>query len=505
MHGEASSLSEASALALRPDFALGTALVRPALRQVTGPLATVTLEPKVMQVLVALADAGGQVLTRADLVAACWGVRFVADDAVNRAVSEVRRATRTAGGFAVETVPKVGWRIAVDAAPEPVDPPDPPTFGRRSLLLAGGGAALAALGVTVTWPRRSAEVAALIERARIDLRDDLPDGHAQGIGFLTTAVKLAPGDSLAWGRLALAWRNVAEYGEHPTATRQAESAARRALAIEAGQPDAALALATLASDFGNWFPVQHQLDTILARHPDHQETRGARALLDMKAGRVAADVAALERLVAEEPLSPVWTFRLVYGRWAVGRLAEMDQLADRARELWPRHPAVWLARALTLGYTGRTAAAQRLLDAPGGPPRQSRFGRQLQAIWATLGDGQERELRVSEALAAAAASPSTAVLGMQHLAMLGAVDAAFTVARGYLLRRGLDVRLDRRPGEPPVNDQFRRKTMMLWLPSTAAMRADARFLPMLREIGMTRYWRQSGRGPDWLGNRPFPV
>lgn len=466
-----------------------------------------------MQVLVALADAGGQVLTRADLVAACWGVRFVADDAVNRAVSEVRRAARTAGGFMVETVAKVGWRIAAnppaaEAAPRETPPaPASRRIDRRGLLVGGLGVASAAgAAVLLLRPRRSAEVAALIERARIDLRDNLPDSQSQGIGFLNAAVRLAPDDALAWGRLALAWRNVAEIDEQAAgATRQAEVAASRALTLEPDQPDAALALATLASDFGSWLAVQRRLDAILSRHPDHQETRGARALLDMEVGRVGADVAALERLAAEDPLSPTWTFRLVYGRWAVGRLAEMDQLADRARELWPRHPAVWLARALTLGYTGRTTAALRLLDEAGAPPRQSRFGRQLASVWTTLADGRERPERIAEARAAATASPSTAVFGIQHLAMLGAVDDAMAVAEGYLLRRGLDVRLDRRPGEPAMNDQFRRKTMMLWLPSTAALRQDPRFLPLMRAIGLTRYWRLSGRGADYLQGRPLPA
>jgi hypothetical protein len=51
-------------LAARPDFKLGLVDVSPSSRTVTGPGGPADVEPRVMQVLVVLADAAGQVVTR---------------------------------------------------------------------------------------------------------------------------------------------------------------------------------------------------------------------------------------------------------------------------------------------------------------------------------------------------------------------------------------------------------------------------------------------------------
>ena len=101
-----------SPLARRKEIHLGEAVVRPSLRTVEGPRGSAKGEPRVIQVLVALADARGEVLSRDDLLQRCWEGRIVGDDAVNRAIGEVRRIIATTGaGFEVETVPRIGFRL----------------------------------------------------------------------------------------------------------------------------------------------------------------------------------------------------------------------------------------------------------------------------------------------------------------------------------------------------------------------------------------------------------
>ena len=51
-------------LAREPTFRLGAVEIRPSSLEIAGPGGRMTLEPRVMQVLVALARAGGQTLTR---------------------------------------------------------------------------------------------------------------------------------------------------------------------------------------------------------------------------------------------------------------------------------------------------------------------------------------------------------------------------------------------------------------------------------------------------------
>src|SRR3990170_1957445 len=63
-------------------FRIGDVEVRPATREVLGGDRREVLEPRVMQVLVTLAGARGEILSRDDLIDACWSGRAVTDDAI---------------------------------------------------------------------------------------------------------------------------------------------------------------------------------------------------------------------------------------------------------------------------------------------------------------------------------------------------------------------------------------------------------------------------------------
>ena len=73
------------------------------------------LEPKMMDVLVALAQRAGEVVTKAELEAAVWPGRFISDSVLTRAVAGLRRAfddDSQAPRF-VETIAKRGYRLLV--------------------------------------------------------------------------------------------------------------------------------------------------------------------------------------------------------------------------------------------------------------------------------------------------------------------------------------------------------------------------------------------------------
>src|SRR6266540_4138647 len=74
------------------DFRIGDRLVRPGLNRVVSQNATLQLEPKVMQVLVLLADRPGHVVTKEELFRDVWDGAFVTEDVLTRAVGELRRA-----------------------------------------------------------------------------------------------------------------------------------------------------------------------------------------------------------------------------------------------------------------------------------------------------------------------------------------------------------------------------------------------------------------------------
>jgi TolB-like protein/DNA-binding winged helix-turn-helix (wHTH) protein len=100
-------------LAETPDFDLGALRVSPARRQVCMSGECRELEPKVAQVLIALAAASPGVVSRDNLVEQCWGGRIVGDDALNRCILALRHLSReySPEPFAIETVPRVGYSL----------------------------------------------------------------------------------------------------------------------------------------------------------------------------------------------------------------------------------------------------------------------------------------------------------------------------------------------------------------------------------------------------------
>src|SRR5476651_666858 len=124
-------------LALEPAFTLGALEVRPATREVIAGEARELLEPRIIQVLVALARRRGEVVSRDELLQTCWAGRVVGDDAIHRCIFRLRKLAADVGGFEIVTVPRVGFRlveVGADAA-----------NGRRKALWRRPGVA-AALG-----------------------------------------------------------------------------------------------------------------------------------------------------------------------------------------------------------------------------------------------------------------------------------------------------------------------------------------------------------------------
>jgi TolB-like protein len=100
-------------LARESDFSLGPAQVRPRTCGVEVEGAEVRLQPRVMQVLVALARAKGELVSRDALVESCWGGLAVGEDAINRCIQRLRRLAETEvpGAYAIQTLPRIGYRL----------------------------------------------------------------------------------------------------------------------------------------------------------------------------------------------------------------------------------------------------------------------------------------------------------------------------------------------------------------------------------------------------------
>lgn len=148
-------------LAREPNFRLGGVDVRPSTREIVFDGGREVLEPRVMAVLIVLAHARGEVVTRDDLTDACWDGRAPSDDAINRVISRIRRASDLTGGkdFTLETITKVGYRLvaaetratAEAETKAPAALPEPTTAKPRRLWPVALVAALAVAVATGAW------------------------------------------------------------------------------------------------------------------------------------------------------------------------------------------------------------------------------------------------------------------------------------------------------------------------------------------------------------------
>src|SRR6476620_12384976 len=95
-------------LAQEKPFRLADTAVRPAALEVEFQSQTTSVEPRVMQVLVALSRLGGEPASRERLIEWCWGGRVVTDGALNRSIAQLRKALRDPG-IEISTIPRVGY------------------------------------------------------------------------------------------------------------------------------------------------------------------------------------------------------------------------------------------------------------------------------------------------------------------------------------------------------------------------------------------------------------
>ncbi|MBX3702311.1 MAG: winged helix-turn-helix domain-containing protein [Steroidobacteraceae bacterium] len=169
-----------------PDTAPGLLLpgalsIDPVTGEVTGPGGREQLDPKVMQVLMALARRAGEVVSHEELFAEVWSGAVVTDDVLRRCIYQLREHLVRAGGdrryrALLETLPKRGYRLRRAA-----DAPRPAGALRRSaaIALAAALAAALALGWIIDSRRPDAPAPAVQPSIAVLPFADLSDAQDQ--------------------------------------------------------------------------------------------------------------------------------------------------------------------------------------------------------------------------------------------------------------------------------------------------------------------------------------
>jgi DNA-binding winged helix-turn-helix (wHTH) protein/tetratricopeptide (TPR) repeat protein len=500
-------------LAHTPPFRIGSTQIHPATREVTDGLRREVLEPRVMQVLVALAGARGEILSRDDLIDACWEGRAVTDDAVNRVLSRLRALARSFGAFQVETITKVGYRLVekeghASAVPFSFRRRRPPPFGRRTaiiggLALAGAGAAAWQINQRDGGRAIDPEVARLIDEAQAATREGMPDDMARAAALYRQATDRDPDNAEAWGGLSAIYRFQWEFSppeEAPAMAARARSAARRALEIERDNGDAKATLAGLIPMFGNWAKADAEMRQVLAAHPDKMRIRFARLLADT--GRLREALGHVRQAIAAEPDVPRarnFHARLLQDN---GMVREADGAFTAALAQWPRHLLLWFSRFYFLAYTGRphtalSFAAERNGRPIGVPDRVFEIAFASARALATRAP-TDIHAAIEHHMAAIPDGAAYAENAVTFLSAIGRLDDAFRVLDAYFFGRGPAISDSRfGPETATYTPKYSRQCYFLFYAASTALRADPRFGSLVREIGLEDYWRQSGTVPDF--------
>lgn len=488
-------------LAHEPPFAIGAVRVTPATRQVSRGECHETLEPRVMQVLVALARAPNGILTRDELAECCWGGRIVGEDAINRVLSRLRQVAAGIGGgsFSVETIRGVGYRLVEDGE-SGLAAGARAGVSRRTLVAGSAAAFAAAAGGAWLLTRPGHEPLPLAvqyyERGLATRGQASLEQSEQGAALFREATRIDPRFADAWGALAWSYRGLLEFApSRPDSARLhalSRSAAARALELDADNVEAAAALLLLRPFYRNWAMIERGCRELLERHPEN-------SLLEYNLGFVLCEVGRFEEslpyclsVARRERFWPLAHYRLMYALNSVGRIVEADDLAEEGLKRFPKRGDFWLARIRQLTVAGRFAEAQAFANDVANRPSEGiepAIDFEIQIIRA-LADGspEARRKALATVEATTAANPFHLPVLAISASILGFPQTSLAMLEGFYFGRG---RWASGRAERP-------QTGFLFGPSARALRALPQFAVLVREIGLAGYWRETGTRPDYL-------
>jgi len=104
---------------LEGNFRINAWLVEPGLSTVSRNGDSTRLEPKVMEVLVCLANHAGAPVSKEEILQTVWRETFVTDDVLTRCISELRKALEddTKEPQFIQTIPRKGYRLVAEVKP----------------------------------------------------------------------------------------------------------------------------------------------------------------------------------------------------------------------------------------------------------------------------------------------------------------------------------------------------------------------------------------------------
>jgi DNA-binding winged helix-turn-helix (wHTH) protein/TolB-like protein len=129
--------------------------VDPGTNEISRGTERVHLEPKAVDLLLALARRADQVVSREELLSQVWSGVVVGDDVLTQAVIKLRKALGDTSGESryIQTIPKRGYRLIASVSRPDEAPDTVPERSRRRVYWIAGASVLAAAAALALWLR----------------------------------------------------------------------------------------------------------------------------------------------------------------------------------------------------------------------------------------------------------------------------------------------------------------------------------------------------------------
>jgi len=280
----------------------------------------VRLSPRAYDVLVALVQQRGRMVTKDELLRRIWPDSFVEEGGLTVHVSALRKALGEDAHrpIYVETVARSGYRFVAAVTCDLVH--EKPLTPRA-----------------ITRP---VELYELVGRGRSHLLSGSYFELPAAVDAFRSAIEIDPTYAPAHAGLARTrcLQAVFRAVPHQEAFAEAKASALRALAMESDSADAQVALGTvLFLSEWDWTAAERSLQRALEINPDHTEALLQYGSLQEALGRLDDGLRCKQQALARDPRSPGVLVQIAISYWHQRKYDDTLAWARRALEVDPKH------------------------------------------------------------------------------------------------------------------------------------------------------------------------
>jgi TolB-like protein len=309
----------------------------------------------------------------------------------------------------------------------------------------------------------------------------------------------APRFSRGWSMLAMATAFAsrgAAAGEAEALIEDSREAAERARRLDRNNDEILLAEAVALPQMGHWNERQDLITRALELEPDSADALMLQGELLAEQGRMNEALTYFRRALAIEPLSPSYWGVMFPALGAAGRFEEGVEYRERLLRVWPNSTSGLYNRFTSLSLIGDPQGALEMLEGPNPPIRLSTATHASWMRWLIARRDRNR-LALRAAAHELAAVSRRGELDLPRAISIasaaGELDLAFGLAREHI-QRGARV-------AQPIGGAGR---YFQFMPAASAMRRDARFMALMREMGLVAHWLETDRWPDFCVTEQIP-